>query len=570
MGSTAEPSGRSVEPANYRQQLALAAICLLGFALRAFRLDWGLPEFVFNDSRIYFVLPAARAVAEGDWLMYRFVQPPVYPYFLSAVTAIWAALSATPVEIAAEPTASMAQIALLQRVINLGLASATIGAVYLFGKRLLGTNAALCAALLFALCPIHVLESHRVNADTPMLLFAVLASHQAAVALQERNRRRLIASFALATLAGASKYSGFFAGTLPLWVTLTWPGASWAERLKLAIRGGLVSIAVMAAAMSPVLFNWSRFVDSLTKLTYISLFVGAPGNDLSGDHWVFARYLYMLFVGLPHLLGWPVLVTAAAGLAVLACQRRPAFAIIAAATVPIALLQGAAEATTTRYFLPLAPYLCICAAAAIAAIPHRGGRVLALAVVGGYTLLLTSSHLLRIEATQPATGQTVRQLARAKQQMTSGPRTIGRKLRIFYPYWEQLKYDPVRPHLLRARATVGYLPPWLRAAPADMPKSRVAEWLAEKEFDAIVVSSRWQELRQRGTIPAIEQYVYDALIDGELGFNLYADHTTSFVTQAWYDWADPTVRTLWTAGIGGYQVFVRPDLAHYADSVAKP
>jgi len=550
----------------------LCAILVVGFALRAFRLGWGLPEFIFNDSRIYFVLPAARAAAQGDWVLDRFVQPPIYPYALSIVTALWSSLTGATIEVSpGDPTPSMAQVALLGRLVNVALATATIAGVYCLGKRLLGTRAALWAAAFFAICPIHVLESHRINADTPMLLLAVLSSHQAVIASQERNRRKLMGSFALATLAGASKYSGLFAGTLPLWLALTWPGAAWNERARLTLGGGLVSLLTMLLAMSPVLLNWERFVAHVETLAYISLFVGSRGNDLSGDSWVYARYLYMLFVGLPHLLGWPVLLAAVAGIVWLAFAQRRALTLIAAATVPFFLLQGAAEATTTRYFLPLAPYLAVCAGGFVAACSERRATAgwLVGGLIGGYTLLLSSSQLLRIEASQVRAGAEVRELAVVNRQLARRNGLGLRRLRIAYPYWDQLKYDAIRPYISNRSTRVQYFPQYLRDAPAPRQLTDVAGWLDDNEIDAIVVPSQWEELGQRGSFSARERAFYEALTAGTLGYRLQSEHTTSFFTQSWYDWADPTVRTLWTAGISGYKIFVRDELAAAVDEAGE-
>jgi 4-amino-4-deoxy-L-arabinose transferase-like glycosyltransferase len=548
----------------------LTAILGAACALRAFRLDWGLPDFIFNDTRIHFVQAAARATANDDWVLIRFVHPPLFPYVLSVATWIWAAATGTEIHtVGPQAKHDLAAIVMIGRCLTVALAAALVGATYLLGRRLLGSRVGLWAAAFVALSPLQIIESHRINVDTPMLLIAVLSAHQAVVALQERHRGRLLVAFALAALAGGTKYTGLYAGTMPIWVALRWPDVSWAQRLRLTLTGGLVSLATFLIALSPVLLNWAVFVRNLQEVFYIGLFHGAPGQNLVGDSWVYAPYLYLTVVGLPFMVGWAVFLAAVAGLITLAVRRHPALSLIGGAALPFFALQGLAETATARYYLPLLPYLAISAGAFVdwirRATPVLGNAVAAIIV--GYSAILACSQVNRIGgAPQLATGAVLEGLAEAKRSTGISLRAVHQpKLVIAYPYWASSIYDALYPHIAPGRNRhLVYLPSTFRF-PGDAldPAEALREdrkWSNQHGIDVVVVTSRWEHLAARKSFQPREEQFYRNLTTGSLGFRQATHEETSYVTRSWYEWADPTLDTIWTAGIGGYKLYVRDDL----------
>jgi len=551
------------------RRLWLAAILLAGAAIRVYRLSWGLPAFVFNDTRIHFTNAAAQAAANGDWILDRFVHPPLYPYLISAITWVWTTLSGTEVQLRGpQGVADLAAITLGARYVTVALAVALIGLVYLVGQRLLGSRAGLWAAAFFAMSPVHVIESHRVNVDTPMLVLAMASAWFAIRAHQERRIRDLWISFALAAAAGATKYTGLFAGTLPIWVALRWP-TSIAGRVRGIATGGAISLVTILLLMSPVALNWSQFVIDLAPLFFIGMFRGAPGQDLQGTSWVFAPYLYLLFVGLPFVLGWPVYLAGLLGIAVLAARDRPALALIAAAILPFFLLQGAAETATPRYYLPFAPYLAIAAGAGVVGARLYSPR---LAVAFGaailcYTTALAVSQVQRIGgAPQAAVGETLANLSHAKQHLGISLRSRRQpKLVIGYPNWSYLQYDSIRPYLRNGPDREHRFFPRELRNPGDAINPREAlredrSWVRANGIDVVVVPSRWENLRPRHSFMPREEQFFEALVGERLGFRQVTHDETTYFTQSWYEWADPALDTIWTAGISGYKLFVRDDL----------
>ncbi len=548
----------------------LTAILVGAAALRLFRISWGLPQFIFHDTRMYFVEAAHNAVGAGDWILDFFIHPPLYPYLVAIATWIWAAVTGDDFAVTGNAAqASRATIVIIGRVLTVAMSTGMIGATYLLGRRLLGSRVGLWAAAFVALSPLQILESHRVNVDSPMLLAAVLSAHQAVVALQEKRKNKLLLSFALAALAGATKYTGLYAGTLPIWAALRWPDTSWSRRARLIAAGGLASLAMFSLAMSPVLLAREDFARQVYQLFYIGIFHGAPGQNLTGDSWVFAPYLYLTVVGLPFVLGWAIYAASLAGLVTLSITNRTALALIAAGALPYYILQGNAETAVARYYLPFLPFLAITAAAFVTwirrTVPRIGTVIAALVVV--YSTILACSQVNRIGGVPQATiGKILQRLAVAKRSSGITVRAVDQpKLVIAYPSWAPGRYDALLPYMKSSpNRHLVYLPRILRSpgeaiAPADALRED-RRWIETAGVDVIIVTSRWEHLRERKSFFPREEQFYQHLTQGRLGLRPVAHEETTHFTQSWYEWADPTLDTIWTAGIGGYTLYVRDDL----------
>ena len=77
---------------------ALVLLIAVGTALRAFRLGWGLPTYVFPDAAVHFIRPAMQAAAGGGVAADpEFVHPPVLVVVLAAAFRLWGALTGQPI-----------------------------------------------------------------------------------------------------------------------------------------------------------------------------------------------------------------------------------------------------------------------------------------------------------------------------------------------------------------------------------------------------------------------------------------------------------------------------------------
>ena len=546
-----------------RRWVVLLALVAAGTALRAYRLDWGLPGYVFPDAVIHFLRPAMAAAGGGAPGPNEFVHPPVVFSCLTAAFRLRAALTGEPVPPAGPAAmAAMPALTLLSRWLMVGFAALTLLALYALARRLIGPRGALFATACFAVAPLHVLESHRVGPDVPMLLFTVLAA-LAAVAAAGRSRALLLGSFGLAGLAAATKYTAVFAGTLPAWVALG-PGAgerASARRVGLVALGGAVAALAFALAAVPAWGDPAAVVRAIRLNWTFAYRVGMPGVDLA-DGWAQLRYVYPLVVAIPYMMGWPVWLAALAGLVLLWQRERRVAGLLLAAMVPFFVFLGGSRSAVPRYYLHLAPFLAVAAGAALDRLWSAERRVLGRTLAAGvvaYTALLAASQVARLGLGPQ------RQVGALVESLTT---RAGHPLVVGYPNRIALVYDPVASFLRAARARIVEFPPPFAHLATETPcddcgaevRTRVRAWLDAEAVDAVLFSSWSENTIRRGRPHGWAAHLVDALADGSLGFVPAAEFRTRYLTEGWYTWGDPMLDTHWETGMAGYRVFVRRDL----------
>ena len=125
------------------RRIWLAAILIFAVALRVWYVDWGLPDFVFKDSLVHFLHPAARMVSSGDFVPDRFIHPPMVAFLVALPTVVWSMLTGREIQ----PTDNglgeeTVALVLIGRLVTIALATCSVAVLYLLGRRLLGTSAA--------------------------------------------------------------------------------------------------------------------------------------------------------------------------------------------------------------------------------------------------------------------------------------------------------------------------------------------------------------------------------------------------------------------------------------------
>ena len=159
--------------------VALVAILAGALALRLVGLRFGLP-YVYNPDEVA-IMSRALAFAKGDLNPHNFLYPTFYFYVLFAwegVTALAAvatravsSFGAFQREFFFDPT----RVYVAGRLLTALLGTATVAATWAWVRRLAGPVAALTAALIVAIAPLHVRDSHYVKHDVPVTLLIVLA-----------------------------------------------------------------------------------------------------------------------------------------------------------------------------------------------------------------------------------------------------------------------------------------------------------------------------------------------------------------------------------------------------------
>src|SRR6188768_3197469 len=165
-----------------RLRLGWVVIFLLALALRIYGLRYGLPA-VYNPDEVAIM---SRALAFGKWDFnpHNFLYPSFYFYALFAWEGLTAALAVAVRSVASfgafqreffvDPT----RVFVAGRLLTALLGAATVAATGLLGARMTslgGRAAGVFAALLLAVAPLHVLNSHYVKHDVPVTCLIVLA-----------------------------------------------------------------------------------------------------------------------------------------------------------------------------------------------------------------------------------------------------------------------------------------------------------------------------------------------------------------------------------------------------------
>jgi 4-amino-4-deoxy-L-arabinose transferase-like glycosyltransferase len=547
-------------------RVLLAGIVVAGVALRAFRLDWGLPTYAFFDEVMYFVRGGAALAANGVWVPQHFNHPPLLNYVMAVVFAAWSLLRGEAVAAAGAPFyAQLGTLTLLGRGATVVMSGCTILVLYLVARRLIGSRGALLAAAVFAVAPLPVLESHRITPDVPLMLSMMLATLVAIAAQAERRPGLMLAAFSLAGVAGGFKYTGSSIAAVPAWLTLTWPGERWGVRIRWLAAGVGLMVASLLLACLAVFFDWGKFWFTVTRLISWTYLIGMPGVDLAGVGWPYARYVYPLVVAFPYMMGWAAYLFALFGLVLMVVTARWAAGVVLAFVVPYFGIMGGADTVVARYYLPLAPFFAIVAGFALdrgmsgSPVRRRAGLVVAVAVIG-YTAVLTGSHSLRLGLGPQR--QVVALLDGAARARTDGSLVVA------YPSFFVLEYDAVKGIRSIPNTTIVYFPtpyqnPRLEpdAPPPDEAASLASDrqWIEKNDVRAIVLPSFFESAVRRQRPDGTTVRFYRRLADGTLGFRLAGDFRTRFWTQGLYTWSDPMLDTLWEEGIAGYKVFLRAD-----------
>jgi 4-amino-4-deoxy-L-arabinose transferase-like glycosyltransferase len=389
--------------------LLLAPILALGIGLRAWNLDFGLPDVQHADEPN--LVEAALKVADPrraslDPGFYAY--PSLSMYVLAAVFYAGGVLAGGSAAHPALPAGGDA--AFVARVVTAAFAVATIVAVYALGAAWRSRATGLLAALFLAVAPIAVLHPHYANVDVPMVFWETVALALAIRCLDGGRRRDLLLAAAAMGLAGASKYTCLLmAAALPVLAWLASRGAD--RRVRRTVAWTLAAAAVLALAfVAAAPYTLIRFDDVWRRVRWERAHVAGAhfGFDVNAGGLPYVPVVYQLLVGLPFALGLLLYPSALVG-AVAAFRRRDRtrWLVLGAAVGPVAAVVLLARVVFPRYLLPLVPVAALAAALGVTTLwngGRRAGRVLAAAwvvLVVAHTVLYTGSLVAALHPHAP-------------------------------------------------------------------------------------------------------------------------------------------------------------------------
>ena len=341
-----------------RALLTLAVIMTLAAALRFWGIGAGIP-YALGVDEPELMNRAVQMMRTGDYNPRFFDYGGLYIYlqliiaslrFLAgAISGEWSSLSQVGPE----------HFYLSGRALTAAFGTLTVLLVYQIGMRW-GTRYALLAAALMAVMPMHVRESHYVLTDVPVTFFVTLTF---LLSLRAHEQPRLAAfawAGAAAGLAIAVKYTGGLVVMLPIITAWMTP----ADRLSRTHASLLVLAACLGAFLIAAPYS---FLDLPGFLNGFAHLAGAYKGERPPEP---AWLLY-----LKHLSGslqWPALLLVSGGLAlgVVRAIRGPGrVRWTLTVTFPLVYFWFVSRQTLVfgRYLLPIVPFLCILAAAAVVA-----------------------------------------------------------------------------------------------------------------------------------------------------------------------------------------------------------
>ena len=342
-----------------RARLGLGLSLLVAALLRFWALSQGI-GFNPGVDEPEVMERAVRMMKTGDLNPHFFDYPGLYMYVETAVSIMRFMVGATQGKWAGLAQAPTEDFYLWCRAMTAVLGTATVWVVYRAGLRW-SPQAALLGAVLIAVMPLHVRESHYVLTDVPAT-FVVMATFLLSLRAHERESLGAFAVAGVAAgLAGALKYNGVLAVTLPLLACLFTPRLRGSRLVcAMAIVGATVA-AFLAAAPYTVL-DLPTFLNQFARLS--SEYRSPPA--VSEPVWII--YLKHLRIA----LGRPgsAMVIAGFAVGVWRIAREPdRLRWILALVFPLIYFRFVSNQNIifARYLLPIVPFLSLLAAAAVVA-----------------------------------------------------------------------------------------------------------------------------------------------------------------------------------------------------------
>ena len=362
------------------QDLVIWAIVFaVALALRVYGLRYGLPA-VYNPDEVA-IMSRALAFAKWDFNPHNFLYPSFYFYALFAWEGLTAVLAVATRSVASlgafqrefflDPT----RVFVAGRLLTALLGAATVVATGVLGSRVSSRLAGVCAALLLAVAPLHVLNSHYVKHDVPVTLLIVLA-YLAYDRLWQGDRSSVLPAAAITGLAFSTHYYTIF-----LAIPLAW--SAW--------RGGRDAgdsarrVALAAVVSGAVFFLLSPFIlaepgTALRDIRANRQIVVDRAVDQMGYLASAARYGRMLLDTTGAAAGCAII-----GMSVLMRRRERRTLWLLAFSLPF-LAFIASTVPASRYLVPVMPFIAVLAGIGIAEMWQTWRRTAQLVFVIAFTI----------------------------------------------------------------------------------------------------------------------------------------------------------------------------------------
>jgi 4-amino-4-deoxy-L-arabinose transferase-like glycosyltransferase len=357
--------------------LAGIGAALLGLALRTIGISYGLPDhFHWDEPTI--MNRVIRMAGSGDLNPHFFYYPTLLMYLLlvanGALYAVGHVLHVYPstndfaISYLVDSTASY----VVGRLLVATMGAGTVLLAFVVGRRFVSAPAGLIGALLLAVSPVHIGNSHFATNDVPMAFFAMLSYVFLWQVYTRGWTRDYLLAGAVIGLGVSIKYLPFVL-LISLAVahafrlrnqTGTW--RSVLRGLDRVVMAGVVAFVAFAVTSPYVLLDWRSALHDYGAQAGLSSAAGCQDCGLN-----FVPYLTQT---LGWSIGWAGYLLALVGLASLLWTRGEARLrgiLLASFPIMLFLLVGSERQPWARWLVPIAPYACIAAGGVLWAAVRR-------------------------------------------------------------------------------------------------------------------------------------------------------------------------------------------------------
>jgi 4-amino-4-deoxy-L-arabinose transferase-like glycosyltransferase len=338
--------------------LGLPLTLMIAALLRLWALGQGVP-FAVQVDEPEVLLRAVRMMRTGDLNPHFYDYPTLYMYLQAVVAALRFLIGAMRGEWAALAQAPPEAFYVSARALTALFGTATVWIVYRVGVRW-DARTGLLAAVMFAVMPLHVRESHFVLTDVPATFFVMLTLLLALRAHERATLSAFALAGAAAGLAAGTKYNGGLAILIPLVACLMTPASRPSRRVALAWIVAAAAIAFLVVAPYTVL-DLPTFLNQFARLS------GEYRTPRGGEP-IWILYLKHLRIA----LDWGGSAIVIGGL-ILGLWRtvvgpdRPKWALLTLFPLVYFRFVSNQNIVFARYLLPMLPFLSLLAAAALVA-----------------------------------------------------------------------------------------------------------------------------------------------------------------------------------------------------------